>query len=110
MKALLKKSNAAEPYSFTFVNDDGKMILKSENYKAKDSASKGINSIKRNCMEDKRYILKKSVNDMFFFNIKSANGKIVATSAMYPTTQDRTDAISHVKLHAPACLIEEHSV
>ena len=44
MKALLKKSSAAEPFSFSFVNDEGKMVLKSENYKAKDSASKGINS------------------------------------------------------------------
>jgi len=110
MKALLKKSSATEPYSFTFVNDEGKMVLKSENYKAKDSASKGINSVKKNCMEDKRYILKESVNGMFFFNIKSANGKIVVTSALYPSTQDRTDAINHVKLHAPGCAIEEHSV
>ena len=107
MKALLKKSSAAEPFSFTFVNDEGKMVLKSENYKAKDSASKGINSVKKNCTEDKRYVLKESANGMFFFNVKSANGQVVATSAMYPSVQERTDAISHVKTHAPGCSIEE---
>jgi len=107
MKALLKKSSAAEPFSFTFVNEEGKMLLKSENYKAKDSASKGINSVKKNCIEDKRYVLKESTNGMFFFNVKSANGQVVATSAMYPSVQDRTDAINHVKTNAPGCSIEE---
>ncbi len=107
MKALLKKSSAAEPFSFSFVNDEGKMVLKSENYKAKDSASKGINSVKKNCTEDKRYVLKESTNGMFFFNVKSANGQVVATSAMYPSVQDRTDAISYVKTHVPGCSVEE---
>jgi len=107
MKALLKKSSAAEPFSFTFVNEEGKMLLKSENYKAKDSASKGINSVKKNCIEDKRYVLKESTNGMFFFNVKSANGQVVATSAMYPSEQERTEAINHVKANAPACSIEE---
>jgi len=110
MKALLKKSSAAEPFSFSFVNDEGKMVLKSENYKAKDSASKGINSVKKNCTEDKRYILKESSNGMYFFNIKSANGKIVATSAMYPSTQDRTKAIDQIKSQAPFCDTEEQSI
>lgn len=107
MKALLKKSSAAEPFSFSFVNDEGKMVLRSENYKAKDSASKGINSVKKNCTEDKRYVLKESTNGMYFFNVKSANGQVVATSAMYPTANDRTDAINHVKANAPGCAIEE---
>jgi uncharacterized protein YegP (UPF0339 family) len=107
MKALLKKSAAAEPFSFTFVDDSGKMVLRSENYKAKDSASKGINSVKKNCTEDKRYVLKESANGMFFFNVKSANGQVVATSAMYPSEQERTEAINHIKSNAPACEVEE---
>jgi len=105
MKAILKKSSAVSPFSFSFVNDEGKMMLKSESYKAKDSAFKGIRSVKSNCTVDKRYDLKESVNGMYFFNIKSANGQVVATSAMYPTEQERTDAISHFKAHAPTCSV-----
>lgn len=107
MKALLKKSSAAEPFSFTFVNDQGKMVLRSENYKAKDSASKGINSVKKNCTEDKRYLLKESSNGMYFFNVKSANGQVVATSAMFPTEQERSEAITHLKSSVPTCEIDE---
>lgn len=110
MKALLKKSSAAEPFSFSFVNTEGKMVLRSENYKAKDSASKGINSVKKNCTEDKRYILKESANGMFFFNLKSANGQIVATSAMFASEQDRAAAIADVKVTIPTAEVEEQLV
>ncbi|OED39158.1 hypothetical protein AB833_16605 [Chromatiales bacterium (ex Bugula neritina AB1)] len=107
MKAILKKSSAAEPFSFSFINEQGKMVLRSENYKAKDSANKGINSVKKNCTEDRRYVLKESSNGMYFFNIKSANGQVVATSAMFPSEQDRSEAINYVKRDAPGCEVEE---
>ena len=83
------------------------MVLRSENYKAKDSATKGINSVKKNCIEDKRYVLKESANGMFFFNVKSANGQVVATSAMYPSVEDRTQAINRIKASLPECSVEE---
>lgn len=110
MKALLKKSSAAEPFSFSFVGDGEKMVLKSENYKAKDSASKGIKAVKKNCGNDKRYVLKESVNGKYFFNIKSANGQVVATSAMYSSEQERTDAINFVKSQVPDCDVEERLI
>ena len=44
MKAMLKKSQAQEPFSFTFTSDDGKALVKSENYTAKKSALNGIAS------------------------------------------------------------------
>jgi len=96
MKAILKKSSAAEPFSFSFVNNDGKM-----------GANKGINSVKKNCTEDKRYILKESSNGMYFFNVKSANGQVVATSAMYPSVDDRAQAINQIKALIPSCEVEE---
>jgi len=83
------------------------MVLRSENYKAKDSANKGINSVKKNCTEDKRYILKESSNGMYFFNVKSANGQVVATSAMYPTVEDRSEIITQIKALIPSCEVEE---
>ena len=107
MKAILKKSSAAEPFSFSFVNDEGRMVLRSENYKAKDSATKGINSVKKNCTEDRRYILKESANGMFFFNIKSANGQVVATSAMFPSVEERASVISGIKTSIPGCEVEQ---
>lgn len=107
MKALLKKSSAAEPYSFSFINDEGKTVIKSENYKAKDSAAKGIRSVKKNCVQSKRFVMKKTSDGRYFFNIKSANGQVVATSAFFNTEEQRTEGINYVRNKAPECQVEE---
>jgi len=107
LKVLLKKRLAPEPFSFSFVNNEGTIVLRSGNYKAKDSALKGIHAVIKHCVEDKRYLLKESANGKFFFNIKSSNGQVVATSAMYSSVEDRNDAIAYVKSSSPDCMIDE---
>lgn len=96
MKAILKKSNAAEPFTFVF-EEGGKNVLRSENYKEKRSALNGIESVKKNCGNDARYELKESSNGKFFFNLKAGNGQIVGTSTMYATDADRSAAIAALK-------------
>lgn len=107
MKAILKKSDAVEPFTFSFVGKDGKSILRSENYKEKRSAINGIESVKKNCTEDGRYELKESSNGKFFFNLKAANGQIVATSSMFATEEDRTGIITTVKVEAPEANVDD---
>jgi uncharacterized protein len=108
MTIKLRKSDAKEPFSFVFVNEDGKTIIKSENYAQKASAKNGIESIKKNCQEDSRYELKESSNGKAFFNIKSTNGQIVGTSALFDSEAIRSSAISELKAKsADAQVIEE---
>ena len=70
MKVVFNKSDAVEPYSFRFTDDTGKIILKSENYKAKKSALNGIESVKKNAVSEKRYELKTAKNGKVYFNLK----------------------------------------
>lgn len=107
MKAVLKKSDAQEPFTFSFQGADGKSILRSENYKEKRSAINGIESVKKNCTQDGRYELKESSNGKFFFNLKAANGQIIATSSMYATDADRSAIIDTVKAEAPAAEVDD---
>lgn len=107
MKVLLKKSQAVEPFSFSFLNADGKILLKSENYKAKDSAKNGIASVKKNCTIEKRYELKTAKNGKFYFNIKAANGQIVGTSTMFASKSERDKTIAQIKKEAGAAPVEE---
>ncbi|WXG54797.1 MAG: YegP family protein [Candidatus Sedimenticola sp. (ex Thyasira tokunagai)] len=93
----MKKSEAKEPFSFSFVDDAGKSIVKSENYSAKKSAVNGVESVKKNSQELARYDLKESKNGKFFFNIKATNGQVVATSALFPSEIDRENAIALLK-------------
>lgn len=100
MKALIKKNGAENSYSFTFVSDDGTVVLKSEKYKAKDSADKGVRAVIKNCTNDKRIILETAVDGRHYYSIKSGNGLIVATSVMYSTEQERAASLSQLRSQA----------
>lgn len=108
MTIKLRKSDAKEPFSFIFINEEGKTIVKSENYSQKASAKNGIESVKKNCLEDSRYELKESSNGKPFFNIKSTNGQIVGTSALFDSVEDRSAAIAELKANSESAeIIEE---
>jgi uncharacterized protein YegP (UPF0339 family) len=109
MKAVLKKSQAAEPFTFSFVDDASKVVVKSENYAAKKSAQNGVESVKRNCQEDSRYELKDAKNGQLYFNLKAGNGQIVATSAMFDTDAERAAAISMLKSKAPDAPVDDQT-
>lgn len=97
MTINLRKSEAKEPFTFIYVNAEGKTIVKSENYAQKSSAKNGIESVRKNCLVDARYELKESSNGKSFFNIKSTNGQVVGTSALFATENERADAIAELK-------------
>ncbi|MGF1547232.1 MAG: YegP family protein [Thiotrichales bacterium] len=101
MKAVLKKSDAAEPFSFVF-EDGGKTLLRSENYKEKRSATNGIESVQKNCGSDGRYEMKESSNGKFYFNLKASNGQIIGTSPMFASDADRASAIAALKTASSA--------
>ncbi|MBS9782524.1 MAG: YegP family protein [Arcobacter sp.] len=107
MTIKLRKSEAKEPFSFIFENKEGKTIVKSENYAQKASAKNGIESVKKNCQEDKRYEFKESTNGKFFFNIKATNGQVVGTSALFASVKDRDAAIAELKSDSPKAKIIE---
>lgn len=107
MTINLRKSEAKEPFSFIFVNAEGKTVVKSENYAQKASAKNGIESVKKNCQDDARYELKKSSNGKSFFNIKSTNGQIVGTSALFANDEERAAAIAELKANSADAEVSE---
>ena len=106
MKVLLKESGAQEPFSFSFVDDAGRTVVKSENYKAKASAMNGIETVKKNCQDDARYEKNTSKNGKFYFNVKSSNGQIVGTSTLFGTEAEMGAAIDDLKANGPGAAVE----
>ncbi len=106
MEVILRKKEGDSPFSFVFKDGD-KVLLKSENYKAKKSALNGIESVRKNSQIDSRYELKTAKNGKFFFNIKASNGQIVATSAFFNSEEDRKEAIEKIKKEAPNASLKE---
>ena len=107
MTINLRKSDAKEPFSFIFVNAEGKTIVKSENYAQKASAKNGIESVKKNCQDDARCEMKESSNGKPFFNIKSTNGQIVGTSALFANETERSAAIAELKADSSDAEVSE---
>lgn len=107
MKATLKKSDAAEPFTFRFDNDAGKMVVRSENYAQKPSAKNGIESVKKNSQDDARYEVKESTSGKYMFNLKASNGQVVATSALYDSESDRAAAMADLKANAASAEVVE---
>lgn len=101
MIAVIKKTGAEKPFSFSFVNDYGDTLIRSDNYTARKNASLGVASVKKNCVNYNRYELKETKSGKFYFNIKASNGQVVATSSLFSTPALRDDAISQMKIEAP---------
>jgi len=109
MKVLFKKSDAVEPFSFRFTDNDGNIILKSENYKAKPSALNGIESVKKNASSEKRYELKTAKNGKFYFNLKSTNGQVIGTSPMFDDEEKRQSVIEFLSGNAVSAELDDQS-
>ena len=107
MKAIVKKSNAKQPFTFAFVDAEGTTIVRSENYSAKKSALNGVESVKKNASDDSRYELKDSANGKFYFNLKASNGQVVGTSGMFASQDERQQAMAALKQQAASVEVDD---
>lgn len=101
----LKKSG--EKFHFVLKAANGQVVLSSQMYASKASAKNGIESVKKNCGDDKCFERKTAKNGKFHFNILSTNGQIVGSSQMYASQSGMNNGIDSVKKNAPGSNTEE---
>ncbi|OEK09509.1 hypothetical protein A8C32_12430 [Flavivirga aquatica] len=56
-----------------------------------------------------KFIIKKSSNDKYYFNLHATNAKIIATSEMYESKDGCKNGIESVKTNAPIAEIDDQS-
>lgn len=56
-----------------------------------------------------KFVLKKSKNDGFVFNLKATNGQVIATSQVYSTEATCMNGIESVKKNSAAANIEDQT-
>ena len=95
---ITKASNGE--FFFKLLNDDGKTLLRSEGYNAKASCTNGIESVRKNASEDKRYDQKQASDGRPYFNLKASNGQIIGTSPMFADADAVVAAMATVKSDA----------
>lgn len=101
------KQAANGQFHFNLKANNGQVILSSELYKAKASATKGIESVQLNAPHDHRYDRRTSKKDEPYFVLKAGNGEIIGNSEMYSSTAAMENGISSVKTNAPGAPTED---
>lgn len=102
----LTKSDKGQ-YSFVLKAGNNEVILRSEQYEAKASASNGIESVQKNSPDDARYARNTAKDGRPYFNLKAGNHQIIGTSQMYASDASCEAGIKSVKTNGPGKTIKD---
>lgn len=86
---------------------NGQIILASEGYKRKASALNGVESVRRNAADAKRFEKAETSNGKWRFNLRATNGQVIGTSETYESAAARDNGIESVMKNAPEAKLED---
>lgn len=75
--------NASGKYRFNVKASNGEVVLRSESYQTLAGATNGVESVKANGADLAQYVLLQTTSGKWYFNLRAANNKIIATSEIY---------------------------
>lgn len=85
-------------WRFRFLcSKNGSRLRASEGYNAKVNAYKGIDSVIRNMIDDKRIDFKTNSRGKHFFTIKARNGNILAVSRNHQELDDLEEDLAVIR-------------
>ena len=107
-KFEIKKDKAGK-HRFNLKAGNGQIILSSEAYESKASCMNGVESVRKNSQDDKRFERKTAKDGSPYFNLKSTNGQVIGNSEMYSSTSAMENGVESIKKNAPDAEIEDNS-
>ena len=90
-------------FQFNLKASNGEVILTSEGYTTKSACLNGVESVKKNAVEEKRYEKLVAKNGKPYFTLKATNGQ----SQMYASERNRNNGINSVMKNAPVAVVVE---
>jgi len=103
----LYQSEKNEKYYFRLKAKNGQVILTSQGYASKSGAKNGIESVKKNCLDDECFDRKVASNGKHHFNLVARNKEIIGTSQMYASKDGMNNGIKSVAANAPDAELAE---
>lgn len=94
---------------FSLKAGNGEVILQSQGYASLDSCKNGIESVRKNSQDTKRFEKKTATNGTFFFVLSATNGQTIGKSQMYKTEKGRNNGIDSVGRNAPDAKVVDDS-
>ena len=101
------QSGKDKEFRFRLKADNGQTILSSEGYSSKASCMNGIESVKKNSSDPKRFTKTTTPTNMFRFALTAANSQIIGTSQNYKSESGRDNGIESVKRNAVKAEVKE---
>ena len=105
--AYMLAKNSKGAFRFNLRAGNNQTILTSQSYAAKKSALNGIESVKKNGVDDARFERKVARNGDPYFVLKASNGQVIGTSEMYKSNSSMENGIASVKKNAGAPTIDQ---
>ena len=87
-------------YQFNLKASNGQVILTSQGYATKANCLNGVESVKKNSQDEKRFEKKVAANGKPFFNLMATNGQVIGTSQMYANEVNMNNGIASVMNNA----------
>ena len=94
-------------FQFNLKATNGQVILTSEGYASKAACLNGIESVKKNAADEKKFEVKVAKNGKPFFNLKATNGQVIGASQMYASERTMRQGIASVMKNAPESPVVE---
>ena len=88
-------------FQFNLKATNGQVILTSQGYKTKATCLNGVESVKKNSQEEKRFEVKQASNGKPYFNLMATNGQVIGSSQMYASEVNMRNGIASVMKNAP---------
>lgn len=101
------KKTASGQFMFNLKAANHQVILTSEQYKTKASATNGIESVRKNSPLDERYERKVAKDGQDYFVLKAANHEIIGRSELYKSKSSMENGIASVKTNGPTATVDD---
>lgn len=100
-------TNKSGEFRFRLKASNGQTILASEGYTTKAARDNGIESVRKNSQDEKRFVNGVSKSDQPYFNLTATNGQVIGKSEMYNSEASRDNGIESVMKNAPEAKVVE---
>ncbi len=99
-KFVVSKSKDGQDF-FVLKAGNGETILQSERYKSRKSSENGIESVRKNSQDEKRFEVRNTKDGREYFVLKAANGQAIGKSQMYKSRSGCRNGMKSVARNAP---------
>ena len=96
-------------FRFRLKASNGQNIMGSEGYSKKASCMNGIESVRKNSQDPKRFEKKTTASGKYTFRLCSTNGQCIGTSQTYASESGCRNGMKSVAKNAPGATVDDQT-